>query len=60
MRRLVVLALIGAMGCNADWRAQAMNDAEAMVRAQVSDRPLQFSQVQFTGDHQSGKLAVIS
>jgi hypothetical protein len=55
MRRLIFLALIGATGCHGDWRAQAMNDAEAMVRAQIANPTLRFTRVQFTGDDRTGQ-----
>lgn len=55
MKRLVMILLLGAAGCHADWRAQAVNDAEQLVREQVKDPSLQFSRVQFTGDNRSGQ-----
>ena len=55
MRSLCVIVLLGLGGCHADWRARAMNDAEAMVRDQIKDPSAQFSRVQFTGDSQSGQ-----
>lgn len=55
MRWLVVLALIGAAACQADWRQQAMNDAETLIREQVKDPSLHFSRVQFTGDDHTGQ-----
>jgi len=55
MRRLIFLALIGVTGCQAHWRADAVKDAEALVRKQVNNPSLQFSRVQFTGDNRSGQ-----
>jgi hypothetical protein len=55
MRSLLVLAMLGLAACNSDWRAQAISNAEAMIRAQVNDPSLLFSRVQFTGDDRSGQ-----
>jgi hypothetical protein len=56
MKRLMLLLLIGASGCqNADWQAQAVKDAEDLVRQQMNDPSAQFYRVQFTGDNRSGQ-----
>jgi len=56
MRRTVIILLVGAAaGCHSDWRAQAVRDAEQLVRQQMKDPSLQFSRVQYTGDDRTGQ-----
>lgn len=55
MKRLVTMFLLAAAACHADWRAQAVSEAEQLVREQVKDPSIQFSRVQFTGDNRSGQ-----
>ena len=52
---LLLAVLVLATGCHSDWRARAINDAEALVRSKVGDPALQFRHVQFTGDERSGQ-----
>jgi hypothetical protein len=55
VRFLFLTALIFLTGCWADWRTQAVNDAEELVRQNLKDPNLHFSRVQFVGDNQSGQ-----
>lgn len=55
MRFLMLAALIGLAACHPDWREKAINDAESLVRTQISDPNARFSRVQYTGDAQSGQ-----
>jgi hypothetical protein len=55
MKRLIALSLIAVSGCHADWRRQAVEQAEATVRQQVKNPALHFSRVRFTGDRHSGQ-----
>jgi len=55
MRCLLILPLIGLAGCNGDWRARAVSDAETLVRQQFNDPSLKFAHVQVTGDSSSGQ-----
>lgn len=55
MKRLIAIVFIAATGCHRDWQADAMSDAETLVREQVKDPSLQFSGLQFTGDNRSGQ-----
>ncbi|MGD9811609.1 MAG: hypothetical protein AB7U35_09795, partial [Sphingobium sp.] len=42
-------------GCNSDWRAKAVDEAEELMRQQLNDPTTQFNRVQFSGDQQSGQ-----
>ena len=58
MKSLLVITLISLAGCssgNGDWRAKAVNDAEALVRQQINDPSVKFVRVEFTGDRESGQ-----
>jgi hypothetical protein len=64
MKRIMILALVGLSGCNLhghsqtgdiDWRAQAIEDGEALVRKQINNPSLQFAHVMVTGDNQTGQ-----
>lgn len=56
MRGLLVVSLVGLAGCHAiDWRAKAIDDAEALVRRQINDPTLRFAHVQYTGDGRTGQ-----
>ena len=56
MRFWLLIPLAGlAAACASDWRANAIADAEALVRKQMDEPSLQFARVQFTGDDRSGQ-----
>lgn len=55
MKRVFLLSLIALAGCGGDWKAKAVDDAEALVRQQVGDPRLRFAHVQVTGDSRSGQ-----
>lgn len=56
MRSIFILSLLGLAGCsNGDWRAQAINHAESIVRQQLNDPSLTFAHVQVTGDSNTGQ-----
>ena len=55
MRPWMLLGLAALAGCQGDWRARAMADAESLVRDQVGDPSLQFAHVQYTGDDRTGQ-----
>ncbi len=55
MRRILLPSLIALAGCGSDWRAKAMNDAEALMRQQLDNPKLQFAHVQVTGDSSTGQ-----
>ncbi|HEY1605453.1 MAG TPA: hypothetical protein VGF77_07615 [Allosphingosinicella sp.] len=55
MRRLTILAILGVAGCNSNWRTEAINNAEAIVRTEIHDPTIKFSRVEFMGDSQTGQ-----
>lgn len=60
MRRLSTLCSIGLgclalAGCGGDWRAKAVDDAEALLRQDRGDPALKFDHVAVTGDSSSGQ-----
>jgi hypothetical protein len=55
VRRLIFLSLVGLASCQGDWRVQAVQQAETLIRDRVGDPSLQFTRVQFTGDNVSGQ-----
>lgn len=60
MRRLSTLCSIGLgcialAGCGGDWRAKAIDDAEALLRQDRGDPALKFAHVAVTGDSSSGQ-----
>jgi hypothetical protein len=53
---MLILSLISVAGCSSgDWRANAIKDAEALVRQQLNDPSLKFAHVQFIGDKSTGQ-----
>ena len=55
-RWLAIYACLALVGCQqADWRPQAIAQAETKMREQVSDPAAQFSHVQLTGDDKTGQ-----
>ena len=55
MRLLALLPLAGLAACQGNWRAKAVDDAEAIVRKEVGVPTLQFARVQVTGDSRTGQ-----
>lgn len=55
MRCISILPLIVLAGCNGDWRAKAMSDAEILVRQQLDNPSIKFAHVQVTGDSSTGQ-----
>jgi len=52
----LIAVCLGLAGCApGDWRAEATAQAEAKVRAEISDPSAQFSRVQVTGDDRTGQ-----
>ncbi|HEY2033534.1 MAG TPA: hypothetical protein VGH02_07570 [Rhizomicrobium sp.] len=54
---LILLLAAGLFACGQqDWRKQAIADAEAKMRIEVSDPAAKFSDVQVTGDDTTGQI----
>jgi hypothetical protein len=48
--------LAACSGAAMDWRAQSIDKAETKMRAEVGDAAATFSEVQVTGDRQTGQI----
>jgi hypothetical protein len=55
MNKFALSFLLALTACGPDWRAREMAAAEDRIRAEVDDPGAVFSQVQITGDSQTGQ-----
>lgn len=55
MKKSALCLLLALAACGQDWRARETAAAEDKIRAEVDDPGAVFSQVQITGDSQTGQ-----
>ena len=55
MKKSALCLLLALAACGQDWRAREMAAAEDKIRVEVDDPGAVFSQVQITGDSQTGQ-----